>query len=33
LKEIRPDILEYGFEDLELLDYDPHPHIAAPVAV
>lgn len=23
----------YAFEDFELLDYDPHPHIAAPVAI
>ena len=30
----RPDsIYDYRFEDFELLDYDPHPHIAAPVAV
>ena len=26
-------IYDYRFEDFELLDYDPHPHIAAPVAV
>jgi len=30
----RPDsIYDYRFEDFEILDYDPHPHIAAPVAV
>jgi thymidylate synthase len=30
----RPDsIYDYRFEDFELVDYDPHPHIAAPVAV
>jgi len=30
----RPDsIYDYQFEDFALLDYDPHPHIAAPVAV
>ncbi len=28
-----PSIYDYRFEDFELLDYDPHPHIAAPVAV
>jgi len=30
----RPDsVYDYRFEDFELVDYDPHPHIAAPVAV
>lgn len=30
----RPDsIYDYRFEDFQLLDYDPCPHIAAPVAV
>jgi thymidylate synthase len=30
----RPDsIYDYRFEDFELQGYDPHPHIAAPVAV
>jgi thymidylate synthase len=30
----RPDsIYDYRFEDFELLDYNPHAHIAAPVAV
>ena len=28
-----PSIYDYRFEDFELLDYHPHPHIAAPVAV
>ncbi|HSJ69824.1 MAG TPA: thymidylate synthase [Anditalea sp.] len=27
------DIFEFKFEDFELLNYDPHPHIKAPVAV
>ena len=27
------DIFEFTFEDFELTDYDPHPHIKAPVAV
>ena len=27
------DLFEFRFEHFELLDYDPHPHIAAPVAV
>ena len=27
------DIFGFRFEDFELSDYDPHPHIAAPVAV
>jgi thymidylate synthase len=30
----RPDSVDgYEYEDFEILDYDPHPHIAAPVAV
>lgn len=43
-REIRPlptmkinpnvkDIFSFKFEDFELLNYDPHPHIKAPVAV
>ena len=28
-----PSIYDYRFEDFELLDYSPHAHIAAPVAV
>ena len=34
--KISPDvrsILEFSYEDFELKDYDPHPHIPAPVAV
>jgi thymidylate synthase len=27
------DLLKFRFEDFELVNYDPHPHIAAPVAV
>jgi len=27
------DLLAFRFEDFELQDYDPHPHIKAPVAV
>ncbi len=27
LKTYRPSILDYEFEDVELVDYDPHPHI------
>ncbi len=27
------DLLEFRFEDFELIDYEPHPHIKAPVAV
>ncbi|REJ85184.1 MAG: thymidylate synthase [Bacteroidetes bacterium] len=33
---LNPDIkniFEFKFEDLQLLNYDPHPHIKAPVAV
>jgi thymidylate synthase len=26
-------IYDYAFEDFELVDYSPHPHISAPVAV
>ncbi|MEW8462723.1 MAG: thymidylate synthase, partial [Candidatus Thiodiazotropha endolucinida] len=26
-------IFDFSFEDFELVDYDPHPHIKAPVAV
>jgi thymidylate synthase len=29
----RSSVLEYGWEDLELVGYDPHPAIAAAVAV
>ncbi len=27
------DLFKFTFEDFELVDYDPHPHIKAPVAV
>jgi thymidylate synthase len=27
------DIFSFRFEDFELVDYQPHPHIKAPVAV
>jgi thymidylate synthase len=27
------DIFSFSFDDFELVDYDPHPHISAPVAV
>ncbi|QDU78175.1 Thymidylate synthase [Bremerella volcania] len=27
------DLFAFTFEDFELVDYDPHPHISAPVAV
>jgi thymidylate synthase len=26
-------VFDFKYDDIELLDYDPHPHIAAPVAV
>ncbi len=28
-----PSLFEYRYEDVAILDYDPHPHIKAPVAV
>jgi thymidylate synthase len=28
-----PSIFDYTFDDFEIVDYDPHPHIKAPVAV
>jgi thymidylate synthase len=27
------DIFSFTYEDFELLNYDPHPHIKAPVAI
>jgi len=27
------DLFAFRFDDFELQDYDPHPHIKAPVAV
>jgi thymidylate synthase len=27
------DIFEFNYDDFQLLNYDPHPHIKAPVAV
>ena len=29
----RDSILDFEYGDFELVDYDPHPHIPAPVAV
>jgi thymidylate synthase len=28
-----PSLFDYAFDDFEITDYDPHPHIKAPVAV
>ena len=33
IKTQRESILDFAFEDFELVNYDPHPHISAPVAV
>jgi len=30
--EVR-DLFDFTFEDVEILDYDPHPHIKAPISV
>ncbi|BFM09123.1 thymidylate synthase [Halioxenophilus aromaticivorans] len=27
------DIFDFGFDDFELIGYDPHPHISAPIAI
>ncbi len=26
-------LFDFGFDDFALKDYDPHPHISAPVAI
>jgi thymidylate synthase len=34
--KINPDVTDlfaFKYEDFELIGYDPHPHIAAPIAV
>ena len=33
IKDRGQDLFGYEYEDFEIADYDPHPHIAAPVAV
>jgi thymidylate synthase len=33
IKRRPPSIFDYSFDDFEIVDYDPHPHIKAPVAV
>ena len=33
IKSVPPSIDEFEFEDFELINYDPHPRIKAPVAV
>jgi len=33
IKRRPASIFEYAFDDFEIVDYDPHPHIKAPVAV
>jgi thymidylate synthase len=33
IKRKPPSLFEYRYEDFEVLGYDPHPHIKAPVAV
>ena len=33
IKRRPASVFEYAFEDFEIVDYDPHPHIKAPVAV
>ena len=31
--EIKKKLADFRFEDFELVDYDPHPTIKAPIAV
>jgi thymidylate synthase len=33
IKDRGQDLFGYELEDFEVVGYDPHPHIAAPVAV
>jgi thymidylate synthase len=33
IREKRNSIFDFKYEDFELLNYNPHPHISAPVAV
>ena len=33
LNHQRTSLFDFGFDDIALTDYDPHPHIKAPVAV
>lgn len=33
IKRKPASILDYRFEDFEVVGYDPHPHISAPIAV
>ncbi|UTW44767.1 thymidylate synthase [bacterium SCSIO 12696] len=33
IHRVPESIFDYRFEDFEIVDYDPHPHISAPIAV
>ena len=33
IKRKPASIFDYRFEDFEIVGYDPHPHIAAPIAI
>ena len=33
IKRKPESIFDYQFEDFEIVGYDPHPHISAPIAV
>ena len=33
IKRKPASLFDYEYEDFEITDYDPHPHIKAPVAV